>query len=875
VRAETHRQQEKPAREAAPASQTGSLGLCLAVCLVTLSLSDSAWAEAAGGSDGGTVGVASREAAKRQDQIRAAQELFTDAELDRREGNNREAVEKYRTAFKATPNVPAAAAMRESIFKRYQLGVIAWAEELTNEAKWKEAEAALVQLMNDARDSGMGAGQIDPTVRTMLTRLRSDDYHNKAMTPEHLANVSTVENLLTEANGFFEIGDFSTARKRFEAVLNIDRYNNAARRGMEKVEQIVMEYEEVARNQTRSTMLRQVAEGWDLPVPNMARGSGFQAEVVGATGDQQAAIRAKLNRIVIPQVEFISTPLQTVVEYLTQVGQDLDTAELDPSKRGFNIVVDTQNTTNVAEVMQKPITLKLSNAPFETVLKYVTDQAQMKFRIDSFAISIVPQSASNDVQLITRTYQVPPSFITGAPAGGAAAAGPADPFAAPAAGGGTGGGTLVKRISAKEFLEGSGVTFPPGSLASFNPVTSSLVVKNTPDNISLIEQMILASKEGGAKLVRVEFKLIETTDRILNEIGFDWLIGQGNVPGSDSVFAGGGTLGNQSANRAAQDFPFLTPGGAPVGNFPVTGGLRSGLAANTNQTIDDIINRDSPTTSGSPAAPGILSLAGVFTDPQFQVVLRALSQKKGNDMLCSAAVVTRPGERAIIKQVREFIYPTEYDPPEIPNQIGGSSLTISGPGGPPQTFSPGSIAATPATPAAFETRELGKILEVEPVVGGDNLTVDLNLIADVSEFSGFINYGSPITGRDTLLLGFTFFPPTFFTQTVEGEITPNRILMPVFDAIKETTQVTIYDGQTVIVGGLLGETVNQVQDKVPFLGDAPGIGKFFRTDIEERVRRALVLFATVRILDPSGSPLNDLSQMSQSANGTTAAATGN
>ena len=177
------------------------------------------------------------------------------------------------------------------------------------------------------------------------------------------------------------------------------------------------------------------------------------------------------------------------------------------------------------------------------------------------------------------------------------------------------------------------------------------------------------------------------------------------------------------------------------------------------------------------------------------------------------------------------------------------------------------MAVTPANPAAFETRELGTILEVEPVVGADNLTVDLNLIADISEFSGFINYGTPITGSDQILNGFTFFPPTFFVTPVSGEITPNRILMPVFDAVKETTQVTIYDGQTLVVGGMLGETVSKVQDKVPLLGDAPGIGRLFRTNIEERARRALVLFATVRILDPAGTPLNDLTQFTQSANG--------
>ena len=51
---------------------------------------------------------------------------------------------------------------------------------------------------------------------------------------------------------------------------------------------------------------------------------------------------------------------------------------------------------------------------------------------------------------------------------------------------------------------------------------------------------------------------------------------------------------------------------------------------------------------------------------------------------------------------------------------------------------------TPTTPQDWETRNTGVTLEVEPVVGGDATTIDLNLIPQVVEFEGFINYGSPI-----------------------------------------------------------------------------------------------------------------------------------
>jgi general secretion pathway protein D len=141
--------------------------------------------------------------------------------------------------------------------------------------------------------------------------------------------------------------------------------------------------------------------------------------------------------------------------------------------------------------------------------------------------------------------------------------------------------------------------------------------------------------------------------------------------------------------------------------------------------------------TGAPAvAPGIFGLAGVMTNPQFQVVIRALNQKKGIDLLSAPRVTTKSGQRAVIEIVREFRYPTQYTPPQVPSITGGGSGT-------------GTVSisvVTPTTPTAFETRNTGVTLEVEPVVGPDGVTIDLNLVPQVVEFEGFINYGSPIFG---------------------------------------------------------------------------------------------------------------------------------
>jgi general secretion pathway protein D len=197
-----------------------------------------------------------------------------------------------------------------------------------------------------------------------------------------------------------------------------------------------------------------------------------------------------------------------------------------------------------------------------------------------------------------------------------------------------------------------------------------------------------------------------------------------------------------------------------------------------------------------------------------------------------------------MEQVREFIYPTEYDPPEIPNQFGIDSITIIGDGLGPISGSGSAFPATPATPTAFETRKVGKSIEVEPTVAADNKTISLNVLMDFTDFSGFINYGTPITDSGSLING------------QPSVVTPNEILMPVFDAIKETTSITIWDGQTVAIGGFHGETITSVEDKIPYLGDLPVLGRAFRSEGTESTKRALTIFVTVRLVDPGGNPIN-------------------
>lgn len=767
--------------------------------------------------------MAQKEVLQRQGRVRRAQDLVQEADFAYREKDFSKAIGLYVTAFQNLDPSPASASLREGVFQRYQAAVVKYARQLVDEGHFEEAEKVLVQAMNAARDSGLKAGLISPDLRKLLGQVRDDDHFNKARTPMLIKDAAEVGQLLKVAQGHADLGRFDEANKTYAQVLAVDPYNEAARRGMEEVDRLATDYYKASRNHTRADRLQQVAGEWELPVPHKVS----LADMIANPDDigmesQAAAIQDKLVSIVIPNIEFEGARLIDVVEFLIRKSQELDVTEPDPAKKGVNIVVDS-GTGPAAN--DQPVDIKLFNVPLGEVLRYISSRVGLKPRVESYAVLLVPLSDADDAALVTRQFRVPPGFIRGGGEGGGEAAA-SDPFAEPAAGG---GGTLVKRVTAKDFLVQNGITFPEGAIAQFIPSTSTLLVRNTPANIQLIESMVIGSRGEGAKVIKIDFRMISISEANLNELGFDWLLGAANVPGSNRAFFSGGTQGDANPIPSSE-YPFVPPGSAfPVGRNPVTAGNRTGNVKST-LSIDDVLESSTPTAAGTDVtnAPGVFAVAGVFTDPQFQVVIRALDQKKGTDRLVGTSVVTRSGDKAVIKQVREFIYPTEYDPPEIPNAVAGNI---------------GEGLVTPANPTAFEMRELGNVLEVEPTLGADNTSVSLNIITDISDFIGFINYGVPIFGG------------TDFAGTPRL-LTDNRIIQPVFEAVKETTSVTVWDGQTVAIGGLMGEIITKIEDKTPFLGDLPAVGRLFRSSVDDRSRKAIIMFVSVRVLDPSGAPLN-------------------
>src|SRR5262249_37584527 len=155
-------------------------------------------------------------------------------------------------------------------------------------------------------------------------------------------------------------------------------------------------------------------------------------------------------------------------------------------------------------------------------------------------------------------------------------------------------------------------------------------VRNTQDNLDMVDALVDQANASQPKQVSIESKFVEINQNNLKELGFDWLLGPFSMNGK--VFGSGGTAGNAAPLNSA-NFPFVNgqnivggpgtqiPGDGTAGG-PVTGGNRSGNFAISANALDALLMPGLGQVAG--VAPSIFGVAGVFTNPQFQVVIRAL-----------------------------------------------------------------------------------------------------------------------------------------------------------------------------------------------------------------------------------------------------------
>ena len=225
-----------------------------------------------------------------------------------------------------------------------------------------------------------------------------------------------------------------------------------------------------------------------------------------------------------------------------------------------------------------------------------------------------------------------------------------------------------------------------------------------------------------------------------------------------------------------------------------------------------------------------------LTDPEVGLIFNAIDNKTNADVLSAPSVTTVSGQpRVTIKQITEVMYPedyTVYKPAII--YSNAQSFSLLNPSSTPD------VSAMPgyATVESTLKEDVGIELQVSPIVADDKRTVSMDITCKTS---------SEIEPRVV----------SVYVGNSALNVDPIELDIPRFKFSEVKTQVVVADGETVVLGGMVTETLRQYKDKVPFLGDLPLIGRFFRAEGSYNEKKHLLIFVKTNIITPTGELYRD------------------
>ena len=366
-----------------------------------------------------------------------------------------------------------------------------------------------------------------------------------------------------------------------------------------------------------------------------------------------------------------------------------------------------------------------------------------------------------------------------------------------------------------------------------NTRSNALVITERPSRLSKIRP-IIEQLDKATDQVMIESKFIEVTDRDVKDIGVNWASLSGYELGVGSLnraydSSGGNTYNNDSTReiidgsgrlgeRVSEDVginsrinssdtslssSITNSNGNTVSQSASNLGSSIASSIDDTRTITDTITDTSDLSNTLTQLNNLVGLGGttrtdsaVFSASQFSVILSALQSQNDTKLVSNPTVVTLNNTEAQIN------VGSEYPIPNYTYNAERGTFEVSG----------------------FEYRPVGIILKVTPQVNAQGF-IKLNVEPEVSSQNGFTSFGGA-GGAE----------------------------IPIIATRKAVTQVSLRDGYTMGIGGLVESDSLNGETRVPFLGKIPGLGRLFRSESVNETKRNLLIFITAKTVSADGAP---------------------
>ena len=367
--------------------------------------------------------------------------------------------------------------------------------------------------------------------------------------------------------------------------------------------------------------------------------------------------------------------------------------------------------------------------------------------------------------------------------------------------------------------------------------SNSLIITERPTRLSRIRP-IIETLDRATDQVMIETKFVEVTNRDVKNIGVNWSslanyqISAGKLSGTFDRTRGqdasAGYDSNNTNSRVGTNGTTAT-NGTTVTGIQSTGSTNTGTVTSTNGTptststtgttgaLSNVTNSTGSTVASNAitdtinnAVTGLSKLVNtdatnrgltaLFSADEFRLVLSALQTQNDVKIVSNPTIVTLNNTEASINVGEENPIPRfTY------NQERGNFEV-----------------------AGFDYKPIGILLKVTPQVNSRGF-IKLTLSPEVSQKNGTTSFGG--AGGATI---------------------------PIIATRRATTQVSLKDGYTMGIGGLLTSQSTKGTTKVPVLGSVPVLGRLFRSDSKNTEMTNLIIFITAKTISAEGAPVEQI-----------------
>jgi len=205
----------------------------------------------------------------------------------------------------------------------------------------------------------------------------------------------------------------------------------------------------------------------------------------------------------------------------------------------------------------------------------------------------------------------------------------------------------------------------------------------------------------------------------------------------------------------------------------------------------------------------------------------ALDWADSSDILYSPRVTTRAGAQAYVNMSEMHYYPGEYE--DVDNENTEKAR----------------VYVPQPQPTLDDEQALGiNNFTVTPKVQGDLITTDVKFTIKQFDSWLIVDSRNPDNEDD------------------DGEYQKKAVI----NTRSINTNVTLRDGETVLIGSIAQDLTTQMHDKIPILGDIPLIGRLFQSKYTISKKNNLLVFMTCKLVDTDGSAWNKDPKTGKAAN---------